>query len=120
MMKAELRSLSSSQFDPETGQPEDPRCFCALIEAYIGPVGDPGEEVFRLYISTPEWLRTRTDRGEHVWADRFLVVDHWDYGAVVSAIRRRVAKAQGTNWSEIARGFSTWMDWEFGEHTRDA
>jgi hypothetical protein len=112
-MQAELRYLSSPEFDPETGYPADPQCFCALIEAFVGPAGGLGEEAFRMHVCTPQWLHTRTDGGEHLWGDGFLIVPNWDYDRILSTIRHRIESVNGSSWDEIARRLGEWTAWEF-------
>lgn len=113
---AELRSLSSPEFDVRTGQPADPDNFCVLIEAEIGIRGEAGADLFHFHVCSPMWLAAELQNGRYEWGRRHLFVERWDYQVVQAAVRR-LAERQGVDeWSKLVGRLSSWLAWEYEDY----
>ncbi|CAA9297501.1 MAG: hypothetical protein AVDCRST_MAG68-142 [uncultured Gemmatimonadetes bacterium] len=115
MIRAALRSLSTTDLrmlDIERDYPEDPECFSLLMDAYIGPEGEPGQEQFSFYVRTPTWVAKQVADSGSLW-EGALIVEHWDYRLVRSAVQALCARATGSDWAAVAAQLGRHLMWEF-------
>lgn len=119
MIRAALRSLSTTDLrmlDIERDYPEDPECFNILLDAYIGPEGELGQEQFSFYVRTPNWLAKQVIGAGSVW-EFALVVEAWDYRLVRSSVEALCARTAGADWNEVAVKLGRHFFWEFDNYT---
>lgn len=95
---------------------DDPAHACELLEMYVGPQGELGEERFQLTVCTPsaliEQLRHRP----------FLVGRHWLFVAelhpdkVTEWLSDRIAVLEAPTWGELAEKIGRIGEWEFEDY----
>ena len=116
-MKAELKGVHSPDVDDvRKYSPPDPVNFAVLIQALIGPMGEPGAESFNIEVCTPRWLETQLDGEGAIFGRHLLVVRNYDYEAIVKKIERFLDLCTGSDWPEIARKVSRIGLWEFEDY----
>jgi Immunity protein 8 len=116
---AELRSLLAPDApggDPSAFTPDDPFDFGLLVQALIGPAGEPGEESFDFTVCTASWLaRQDLPKGFEFQRGK-LVLNHWDPGLMVRAISDLCLRTQGADWRAVAEKLSRYARWEFEDY----
>lgn len=114
IVKPELRRLHSPDLmDMQTSQPENPRNFCMLVQAMIGPRGEPGEESFDILVCTPRWLEQSLANANVLFGLHYLFVDHYDYEWIRGAIARICNSLSGASWDDVASQLDKYGAWEF-------
>jgi len=113
-MKAELKSLDlSSSIAFEDYQPENTLNFGIYVTATIGPLGEPGGDLFQILACSRIWFNHRTSSGLLSDCRRFEFDGPYNYAAVVQQIKDFVADCEGGSWDELAKQLSTKALWEF-------
>jgi len=113
-VKPELRRLHSPDLlDMQASRPEDPRDFCILVQAMIGPKGEQGEESFDITVCTPRWLEQSLTNGRALFGLHYLFIDHYDYEWIRGAIARICNSISGASWRDVAKQLDKYGEWEF-------
>lgn len=116
-MEAELKRLHSPDiFDLEKYRPEDSESFCFLLQAFVGPKGEEGEESFDIEVCTPKWLATHFDSDEVTIGQHYLIVREFNYKKISSAIEKFLNHCSGEDWKEVAGKVSRLGRWEFEDY----
>jgi hypothetical protein len=116
MIHAELRSFESPDvpdYDIEAFVPDDPGLVGVLVTALIGPVGEPGEETFDLFVCTPRWLEANPYREGYRWGLHLLILNEWDLPTLRRALVKLAGRAHGATWDEVATWLGRYAHWEF-------
>lgn len=119
-----LKGLHSPDLgDLRAPELEDPRNFCVLIQAFIGPKGqagpggEPAEESFDFMVCTHEWLAEYLTQNAFLWGRHYLFLDHYDYDVIRDQIERLCRRATGYDtWGEVAERLSRYGHWEFEDY----
>lgn len=114
---AELKALTSTEFEIASEYPEDPACFDVRVDAAIGMVGSEGGDLFAFSVCTPAWLQREALAGRVVWGHHRLVVGEWNVDHVRSAIAQLCRRTSGESWQQIAQKLSAFGAWEFDDYT---
>jgi len=112
--------LRSVLLDPEPADlPDDAAAFVFLARLLVGPSEGPGEELFDVTVSSPEWLVTQCrEHGEiisglhHVFVDASL----FDRRRLTAWFEARVAGIEADSWHEIGEKMSRLGHWEFQDY----
>ena len=120
MIQAELKSLSTTDghvpdLDLRQYQPEDMERFSVQVDAYIGPIGEKGEEVFGFTVCSPAWLSSHPAEKGFQFA-RLLLLWRWDYALLERAIRDFCRRFEASSWEEVAIKLSRYSYWEFEDY----
>ncbi len=116
-MQAALRRLHSPDLgDLEHGQPSDPACFSILVQALIGPRGGDGEESFDFLVCTPSWVATRLNEGAYLFGQHYLFLARYDYATMHRAISGICGRAEGNDWTSVAKVLARYGRWEFEDY----
>jgi hypothetical protein len=116
-MTAELRRMHSPDVpDLRSWSPPTER-FAVLIQLMVGPADGPGEESFDVTLCTASWLAERAVSEGVVDAQHHVVVDGYDYDAIVQYFTRRVAACKGSTWQDVAAKVGRLGRWEFEDYT---
>jgi len=119
MMRAEFRGLHRPDvpnLDLEHFTPEDPECFCVLVQAFVGPQGEPGEEAFDFTVCTPRWLNSHPAQKGFLFARHYLLLWRYDYDLLRRAITDLCARAKGPDWETVANRLARYGHWEFEDY----
>jgi hypothetical protein len=119
MIRAELKYIHSPDVNFETYYPEDPKCFGFLLQAFIGPVGEEGGEMFSLDVSTLSWIEARRDENAYpkiMFGRGFLIVSEYDISEISSYISALCDRCSGENWQEVATKLAKFAEWEFEDY----
>lgn len=117
MIQARLRRLHSPDAtDLEQYQPPDAEHFGLLIQAMIGPEGQPGEESFDFLVCTPSWLAALIRDKRYAFGRHYLFLSRYDYAVLYQAIRQVCEQATGEDWHAVAAYLSRYGKWEFEDY----
>jgi len=83
-----------------------------LIEAFIGPDEEAGEELFELVVVTPS--RLQTEQGAR-WCRAMLLLPQFSWEEVRTRIEKLLRHCEGPDWATVAQRIDRYMSWEFGE-----
>ncbi|MGI5490978.1 Imm8 family immunity protein [Microtetraspora malaysiensis] len=92
---------------------DDAAHACELLEVYVGPRDQPGEEQFQLTVCTPAALAEQLQRHP------FLIGRHWLFVAelhpdkVIEWLSDRIAALEAPTWVELAEKIGRIGEWEF-------
>jgi hypothetical protein len=119
-MRAEIHHLLTPDIDPDTFVPDDAERFAFLVQVLAGPVGGHGEESFEFTVCTPGWLAEQIQRDGPMTGRHHVIVNSFDWPALVSFFQRLVAGCTGSDWHEVASKLSRFGHYEFEDYTPDA
>src|SRR5476651_2257554 len=110
-MRCELRHLHSPDArNLEHFTPVEPSEFGLLIQAMVGPSDGIGEESFAFVACSPAWLARRADEGGR-WGRGLFILEKYDYGVIVSAVRKLCQSMEAPTWDEIAQRLAAFTSW---------
>lgn len=113
--RAEIRFLHTPDIDPETYVPEDPERFVFLVQLIAGPAGERGEESFGFEVCSPGWLAEQARTGP-ITGRHHVIVDRFDWPALVTYFEKLVTRCTGADWAEVATKLSRYGLWEFEDY----
>jgi Immunity protein 8 len=116
-MRAEIRHLLTPDIDPDRFVPDDAERFMFLVQVLAGPAGDHGEESFQFIVCTPGWLAEQIRRDGPMSGRHHVIVNSFDWPALVSFLQRLVSRCTGTDWDEVATRLSRFGHYEFEDYT---
>lgn len=112
-MRAEIRSILSSDVDDlDAFRPSD-EAFAVTIRLLVGPSGARGEESFDLMVCSAAWLARQVERTPVYDARHHLVVREFDWLVIRRYLEGRVARLDGASWDELGEKLSRLGYWEF-------
>lgn len=119
-MKAEIKALHSPDLDDlAKGRPGDPENFGILVQAFLGPEGEDGEESFDFMVCTPAWLSDELAAQGHIWGRHHLIVPGYDYEAIKASIQELCDSTEAKTWPEVAALLARFGQWEFEDYQSD-
>ncbi|GAA4561523.1 Imm8 family immunity protein [Planotetraspora kaengkrachanensis] len=95
---------------------DDPAHACELLEVYVGPQGEPGEERFQITVCTPSAL------AEQLQHHPFLIGRHWLFvpelhpAEVTRWLNIRISVLEAPTWRELAEKIGRIGAWEFEDY----
>jgi len=114
-MNADLRRITSPDIDSmEIFVPPDEK-FCYLLQAFIGPNGDEGEESFEFIVCSPKWLEFEVEKENFIFGKGMLIMSEFNFFRVKGFLSALCKRTHGNSWSEIANKLSRFATWEFEE-----
>lgn len=115
-MKAKLKNLYSLDFDLVSYWPDESDKFGLWLRAIVGPVDQPGEESFDIFVCTPGWIKERCSSQRAIWARHTLIVLEYDVNAIRSHISTKIESCSADDWSGLANQLSRIGAWEFEDY----
>ncbi|AYM81031.1 hypothetical protein G6L67_07635 [Agrobacterium tumefaciens] len=115
-MRAQLKSMMTSDIDPETYWPDREDDFGFYVQATIGPEGENVGDVFGFQVCTPKWISKRLEVEGMIFARHMLIVAEYDYRAVFKRISDLCQKTTGSDWQDIAIKLGRYGYWEFEDY----
>ncbi|GIH72771.1 hypothetical protein Mth01_50240 [Sphaerimonospora thailandensis] len=91
----------------------DPAHACELLEMYVGPQSEPGEERFQLTVCTPSALAERLHHHPVLIGRHWLFVPELRPAEVGRWLSDRIAVLEAATWSELAAKIGRIGEWEF-------
>ena len=94
-MRAELKGIHSPDL-VDNATPDDVEDFCILMQIFIGPQGQEGEESFDVLVCTPNGLERKLESSQVISLRHYLLVSHYDLGLITNFIKKwfQVLKAR--------------------------
>ncbi|PVE57301.1 immunity 8 family protein [Rhizobium rhizogenes] len=115
-MRAQLKSLTTSDIDPRTYWPDEEDDFGYYVQATIGPEGEDAGDVFGFQVCTPKWISRELLTDGSIFARHMLIVAEYDYQAVSKLISALCERTMGTDWQDIAHKLGRYGYWEFEDY----
>lgn len=115
-MRAQLKSLLTSDIDPQTYWPEEEDDFGFYVQATIGPEGQDSGDVFGFQVCTPKWISRSLVVEGSIFARHMLIVAENDYRAVSKRISDLCERTTGVDWHDIAIKLARYGYWEFEDY----
>jgi len=119
-MRAELKSLTSPDFDLESCVPANPGSFCFVLEAVIGLEEQEGGEIFLFEVCTPRWLETAVAGAEPIFGMNKLIVPEYNYAQLRDFLVTYCGRCVSDSWPKIARKLASVGAWEFEDYEEHA
>ncbi|MGA5764430.1 Imm8 family immunity protein [Nonomuraea bangladeshensis] len=101
------------------GSIDDPAHACELLEMYVGPQGEPGEERFQLTVCTPSALADQLRRHPFLIGRHWLFVPELRPAEVAQWLSDRIAVLEAPTWSELAEKIGRIGEREFEDGDYD-
>lgn len=118
-MRAELKGLHSPDIENlERHTPEDYENFGFLLQAMVGPYGEPGAESFDVTVCTPEWLKRHYKASDIVLGRHLLIVFEYDYERLFLFLQEYCMQCSGRTWQEVVEKLGRLGKWEFEDYQR--
>ena len=102
MIFPELRSIMSPDLEPPT-LPPDPEDCSVQFQVQIGPRGRADAEAFSFTVVTPAYLARES---EWTWARGLLIMNEFEWKAVVRAVAELLAECARPSWIEVVAELS--------------
>ena len=114
-MRDQLKRLHSPDVDLSKFWPEDEACFGFLLQAFVGPDNEEGDESFSFTVCTPRWLE-RENQGRVVFGANHLIVHEYNLSKIEAHLKRYCERCMGSNWAEVAAKVARVGRWEFEDY----
>jgi hypothetical protein len=108
--------VDSATINLDSYFPENPECFGLWIEFSVGIKDESGADNFRLFICTPEWLRSECGRKRAKWGRHMLIVPEYDLEMIRIEIGLCIDSCTGEDWPTIAQKIARFAAWEFEDY----
>lgn len=114
MMNIEIKSIHSPDIDDLLEyQPEKTDNFSFLLQLFIGPKNEKGEESFNLVVCTPKWLIEHHQKDEILMGYHYLLMFEYNFERLMGWLQQYVSSCTGHTWNECAKKLSRLGKWEF-------
>ncbi len=118
---SEVRALHSPDIcQLQSDAPHDITNFGILVQALVGPSGEPGEESFDVVVCTPAWLAQELSQSEYLYGRHHLIVERYDYCLIRRALDETFGGVTGATWAEVAERLARFGHWEFEDYRQPA
>lgn len=115
-MRAELKSVDSSDVDFTTYWPEDETCFSFPITLRIGAEGRDAADLFHMTVCTPGWLSKENAGKTAVCGQNLLIVFAYNWEMIHSYLQNRINRLMAEDWAALALKLSRFASWEFEDY----
>jgi Immunity protein 8 len=116
MVIPELKDLDMGSADgPETLAYVEGESFEVHLTATVGPVDEPGGDLFQIAVGSPERLREMAEEGSR-FLRHYLLVPRYDFPAVKQQIEKLCHSCPGPDWHTAAAKLSRYMRSEFEDY----
>jgi len=113
-MIPEINYLHSPDIeDLSSYSPPNGTVFGFLLQMMVNPIGESGEESFDFFICTPDWIKEKSKEEKIVPCNQMLVVEQYDYYAIVRFLTKLCESCTGDTWQECAMKLNRFGRWEF-------
>lgn len=113
-IRAELKGLHSPDA-PHLDQFEPEGPFGILVQAMVGPSGQPGKESFDMVVCTTDWFAANMLE-EVVPGRHYLFVKEFDYRRLWNYLEEYCKSCSGSSWREAADKVGRIGKWEFEDY----
>ncbi|WKL57150.1 Imm8 family immunity protein [Asticcacaulis sp. ZE23SCel15] len=114
-MRAQLKSLHSPDVDLDSYYPNNADCFSFLLQAFIGPDVEDGEDVFNFIVCTPQWLEVEK-KGEITFGANYIIVTNYNLKDIEEHLKSYAQRCVGDSWVEVANKIAKVGEWEFDNY----
>jgi len=117
MIFAELKRLHSPDVNLELFSPKESDFFSILVQAFIGPKNNEGEEAFDIIVCTPRWFaNVQFSNTSYKWGRAYLFIPEYNLDMVRDAIIKLCMQSTGSTWDEVAHKLGGYSIWEFQDY----
>ncbi len=117
-MKAKLKSVHSPDIDNLSAYtPDDADNFSFLLQVFVGPLGEEGEESFDIEVCTPKWLSDNYQLDDILIGRHLLIVFNYNYDRIINKIKSYVESCSGDRWDQLAEKIGRLGRWEFEDYS---
>ncbi|MBS9422404.1 MULTISPECIES: immunity 8 family protein [Photorhabdus] len=113
-MKAELKSISSDDYDLDLYFPDDDEKFLLKVILRIGEKDSKEADNFDLLICTPNWLKNNHWTPQLI--RHMLLVRKYDLDEITKTITDYIDQCEGDDWMGIAQKLSRVFAWEYEDY----
>ncbi|SRR5258706_14875567 len=116
MIQANLYAIScldEHNLDFSAYSPENPKSFSCVLQLFVGPHNEGGEESFQLTHCTTQWLIENHSEEDVIVGKDLLIVFDYNYPRIRQWITRYIERCTGETWAEVAKQISCISRWEF-------
>lgn len=117
-MNPELKSIASVDVDDLTTWQPDGDDFSITLDLEIGVRGEPGADLFHLYVTSPAWLQRSLAGGGMADGRHTLITTAYGYAKVLAWIDGVLARCAGADWAEISARLARYFAWEYEDYER--
>lgn len=96
--------------------PNDSNNFGLLLQLFVGPVNEKGEESFDIMICTPTWLIEHFPSSGILMGRHYLFVKEYNYDHLKSWLNHYVESCEDSSWEFCAKKLSHLAKWEFEDN----
>lgn len=116
-VRPELRSLHSPDLlDMQSDKPSDAEHFCLLVQAFIGPAEETGEDSFNFLVCTLSGVADNLHQDGFLFGRHYLIVEYYDYNLIYEVINSLCRRVSGSSWQEVAEKLGRYGRWEFEDY----
>ncbi|WP_433372117.1 Imm8 family immunity protein [Streptosporangium sp. CA-115845] len=95
---------------------DDPTNACELLEMYVGPQNEPGDEQFQITVCTPSALAEQLRQHHFLIGRHYLFVRELCPAEVTCWLSDRIAVLEAPTWGELAEKIGRIGLWEFEDY----
>ena len=112
-MQIEIKRISSDlTIYLKAWQPELYDEVYAHVVLEIGEIDQPGADIFRFLLATPEAIRKRID-STVIYHRSVVVVSHFNWKELISHLNSVISACERPTWSDCCQELMKYFDWEF-------
>lgn len=115
-MKAEIKSFFWVDVEPEQLAENTVRASFVIASLEVGPIGEPGADLFYAEFSTSGWLADALSYEPVVSGRHRYFVQEIDLSRLRVFLEKTIHSLEGDTWSAIATQLARVMMWEFEDY----
>lgn len=105
-MKSQIRSFHAVEVhDLQAFQPAPAEPFGFLLQVFIGPEDEPGEEMFTMIVCNAAWMVETTEKYEQITLEHVILMPVFDYQELERMVKVLFTRS-GKTWDEIVQKIS--------------
>lgn len=117
-MNAVVKKIFSTDVNIDSYHPNQSNTFGIWLRIIVSPKDEDGEEIFDVFVCTPEWIKSNTRDSNHRWCRHMLIVFYYNIDVIKSIIQEKIENINANNWNELALKISRYFFWEFEDYTK--
>lgn len=112
-MRAEVKSIFSSDFDERAWWPENEDNFSFWVQILAGPEDGEGGDLFEIQVCTPKWIIENIEESSVIIGSGRIIMIKYDWQRLEAIVREWVRSWEAESWHELALRIARIGRWEF-------
>ncbi|SFT33732.1 Immunity protein 8 [Actinopolyspora lacussalsi subsp. righensis] len=112
-MRAVIKDYHSPDVDLCDFGPDYPEDFGFLLQMFVGPSEDSGEEAFDVLVCTPKWASRRVRETGPLVGRGVLLVENHSWYEIRGFLEKYVNALEAPTWDRLAEKIGRLGNWEF-------